>query len=249
MGVARVAAVGLAVAAVAVSLLLAAGLGAAVASGYDLSFSQGVTVPVKDAALLDFSTYDAGGTNLTVSLTVQGTFVLNNSAYVYSVFFGGGAEDNSTAYVVLSNNSTAGTYFSLASENAPTGAVPFSLSNGNSELTFELAKSVVGPSTDFVANAFAVASVGSSEVSSYLGSFYPNGGGVCTGSICSSATPPAPFDWWTVIVPVVVVVAAIAIVVVLLTRRPKAPPARPAAATAPTPAASAPPPPPRSGGP
>jgi len=223
-----------------VASLVLVGAAAATGSGYDLSFSQVPKTSIADVALIDLQSYDPGGPNITVTMTVDGTFVLNNSNYSYYLFFGGGAQENATAYALWSNNTT-GEYVTLEGGVAPTGPLVGTLSNGNSELTASIAKAVVGPSTDFVINALASYTTSATSANSYLGSYY-GGGGACSGAQCSpSQTPPASFDWWWVIVPVVVVVAVIAIVIALVVRKrppsgaptPAAPPVPPSPPTPP----------------
>jgi hypothetical protein len=227
-------------------LLVVLGAANAAGSGYDLSFSQAPPIPIADAALIDLLTNDPGGNNITVTISVDGVFVLNSSAYSYSLFFGGGAEENATAYVDFSNNSTRGTYVTLATGVSPAGSINATLSNGDSELTFSISKAVLGgSSTDFVANARASYSTPSTDANSYIGSYYGSGdSGSCTGAGCATSTPSpgTPFDWWIVIVPVVVVIAVVAIVLVLVSRRKPPADASPATATSPSTPPSTPPP-------
>jgi hypothetical protein len=220
------------------AILVVLGGATAAGSGYDLSFSQAPTIPIADAALIDLLTYDPGGNNVTVTITVDGVFVLNSSEYTYSLFFGGGAAENATAYVAFSNNSTRGTYVTLATGVSPAGSLNATLSNGNSELSFSISKAVLGgSSTDFVANARAGYSTPSTVANSYIGSYYGTGdSGSCTGAGCGSSTPPpaSPFDWWLVIVPVVAVVAVLAIVLMIAFRRKPPADAPPATTTPPS---------------
>jgi hypothetical protein len=224
-----------------VVFLLTLGSAAATGTGYDLSFSQAPTTAISDVALIDLQSYDPGGNNITVTMTVDGTFVLNNANYSYYLFFGGGAQENATAYALWSN-STVGTYVTLQGGVAPTGPLVGTLSNGNSELSVSIAKAVVGPSTDFVENALASYTTSATSANSYLGSYY-GGGGACSGAQCSTTnTSPSSFDWWIVIVPAVVAVAVVAIVLaVVLRRKPPAagppPPGSPPAVPAPSPPA------------
>jgi hypothetical protein len=219
-------------------LVVVLGAATAAGSGYDLSFSQAPPIPIADVALIDLLTNDPGGNNVTVTITVDGVFVLNSTEYSYSLFFGGGAAENATAYVDFSNNGTLGTYVTLATGVAPAGSLNATLSNGDSELTFSISKAVLGgSSTDFVANARAGYSSSSTDANSYIGSYYGSGNsGSCTGVGCGpmTHTAPASFDWWIVIVPVLAVVAVVAIVLMLVFRT--KPPAN-----SPPPAASQPP--------
>jgi hypothetical protein len=221
-----------------VTFVLVLGSASATGTGYDLSFTQAPTTSISDVALIDLVTNDPGGNNITVTMTVDGTFVLNSPEYSYYLFFGGGAQQNSTAYAVFSNNTT-GSYVALEDGVGSEGSLLVTLSNGNSELTVSIAKAVVGPSSEFVVNAVATYSTSSTSANSYLGSYY--GGGGCTGAECSTTHPAASgFDWWWVIVPLVVVVVVVAVLLaVVLRRKPPAgtPPTPPAPPTAPPPPA------------
>jgi hypothetical protein len=221
------------------------GTATAASSGYDLSFNQAPTIPIANAALIDLLTNDPGGNNVTVTITVDGVFVLDSPDYSYSLFFGGGAAENATAYVDFSNNSTRGTYVTLATGVSPEGSINATLSNGDSELTFSISKAVLGgSSTDFVANARASYSTSSTDANSYIGSYYgPGDSGSCAGVGCGSSAPPPPssFDSWVVIVPVVAIVAVVAIVLAVVLRR--KPPTAPTPATTPPPATPPTPPP------
>ncbi len=217
-----------ALAVVAGALLLgSAGLAAASGSGYDLSFSQAPSTAIRSAALIGITTYDPGGSNLTVTVTLDGPFVLNSASYSYSVDFGGGSQLNATAYALFGNNTTAGSYVSLEPSSSPAGPLPFSLSNSGTVLTFSIAKVAVGTSSGFIVNALATATLGTTTASSALGSFYQNVGS-CSGPLCpaSSGGGSSPIDW-AVILPVVVAVALVALVVVALRRR-RSPPPTPA---------------------
>ncbi len=196
-----------------------AGLASAAGSGYDLSFSQAPSTAIRSAALIGITTYDPGGANLTVTLTLDGPFVLNTTSYEYSVDFGGGSQLNASAYALFGNNTTAGSYVSLEPSSAPAGVLLFSLSNSGTVLTFSIAKVAVGTSSGFIVNAFATATVGTTTASSALGSFYQNVGS-CSGPLCPTSSGGGnPFEDWAVLLPIVVAVALVALVVVALRRR------------------------------
>ncbi len=218
------------------SCLVVLGSAAAAGSGYDLSFTQAPTTAISDVALIDLLTSDPGGSNITVTLVVDGVFVLNSPEYSYSMYFAAGPFENATAFVQFSNTSASGSYETLEGGSSMYGTVLATLSNGNSELSFSIAKAVVGNSTGFEANAAATFSSSATQASSQLGSTY-GGGGSCTGVGCSpTGSGGSPFDWWIVIVPALVVVAVVAIVlVVALRRKPATPSPPPPAAPPPSP--------------
>ncbi|HXW66598.1 MAG TPA: hypothetical protein VEL82_01770 [Thermoplasmata archaeon] len=236
-------------------LVLASGLASAAGSGYNLTFSQSATTNVADVALTALSTSYSGGPNLTATMTVAGTFQMNNQNYEYAFFFGGTSTSSSAAYATFSNNSTFGYYESTTGSGGGSfGTIVYGLSNGGSSLSISLNITLVGPSSGFTANAWALYGTQSSGAVSYIGSAYTNSGGgsgggvTCTGTSCTtSAGTPAPFDWWIVIVPIVVVIAVVAVVLVLLMRRRK-PAAAPAPGMMPPPPGMMPPPPPPTGG-
>jgi hypothetical protein len=94
-----------------------------------------------------------------------------------------------------------------------------------------IAKTVVGPSSAFTINGWAVYSTSNSESYSYLGTNYggPLGGGGGSGSCTVNCTPistaAVAFDYWLVIIPVIVIVVIVVLVLVLVMR--KKPPTQP----------------------
>ncbi len=213
-----------------VALLGLTGLAAASGTGYDLSFTQSASGSNANADLTAVSSNDPGGPNITVTLTVAGTFQLTSGDYFYGAWFGGSSVTNATAEAVFTNNSTVGYYAGYGSGAGGFGYLTYTLSSGGSTLTFSIAKTIVPPSTSYSLNGFALYSSddGKTGTYSWLGSNY-NGGGTCTTTACTGTggtTSSSSFDWWIVIIPVVVIVVVIALVLVFVMRR--KPPMQPA---------------------
>jgi hypothetical protein len=210
-------------------MLALTGFAAAAGSGYDQNFSQAASGSTPDGDITAVSSNDPGGLNITVSLTVAGTFQLSSGDYFYGVWFGGSTPANATAEALFTNNTTAGIYVGYGSGAGAYGSMLFTLSNGGSTLSFSIAKTIVPPAASFTLNGFALYTTDNGKTGSYswLGNNY-NGGGTCTSTSCSttSGTSSTPFNWWLVIIPVVVVVVIIIVVVALMMRR--KPPAQPA---------------------
>ncbi len=231
-------------------LMLMAPLAAASGSGYSLSFTASAGAASPNVALVSLST-SASGSTVTVTAQVAGQFITNNALYTYGFFFGGTAEANASAYVLLSD--AAQLTYASTQGGYQFGSLAYTLSSGNSVMTFAINQSAVGPSSSFSANAVAAYGSNSTASGSVLGSDYPNGGISCNGggSICTSGTSTSsgPSVLVYALVAVVVVIVLVVIVVFVVMRRKKTPPATPMAAPpaggmppAP-PAGSAPPPP------
>lgn len=194
---------------------------ASAASGYNQSYSRSPgTAPNSHIDLILLSSSDQGNGQLKIQFQTSGTLILTDSNYDYYVYFGGISSSSSTSEVSFSNNTTVGTVVS----SSGFGTVPYTLSNGGTELTFFVNTTDVPPASSFSINAIATSSAapyGSSSI----------------GSAFNTVQTIANTIFWVYVgIGIVVLVIVVVIVVVLITKRHKTPPAPPPATfVAPTP--------------
>jgi hypothetical protein len=241
-----------------VALAIAGGLVLAVpagsveqCTGYTCSYTQGAPVALfPNIDLISFDTAQSSS-NLSVQLAVEGTFVMNDPAYEYTVSFYNGANASTSTFAFFGNG-TIGNFTTLAPGLPPAGPLYFALEDQRSVLTFSIALSLIAPASDLYVVASAGVSVGSGSnstiASSDLG--YNSTGGSCAGPLCNPATSPggssSPLSQrdWILLIAGVVIVAAVGVVLLLRQRVEKSPPPPPGSATPPAP----PPAPPRGPG-
>jgi hypothetical protein len=207
---------------VVTAAVLMIGLASASGNGYDLSYSRAAgTTVYSQVDLTAVSSNDPGGSNITVSFTVSGTIALNPDD-AYFVWFGGSTTGNATAWVLMTNNTTAFWYESYYSGGS-FGPLLVSVSGGTA--TFSIAKSVVGPASTFSLNAEALYSSGETYGGSWLGTNYGAGsGGTCIGSSCTTGgggSSGSSNNWLGIAIVVVAIVVVVVLVVVLMVMRKK----------------------------
>ncbi|MGA8275382.1 MAG: hypothetical protein WB789_07300 [Thermoplasmata archaeon] len=209
---------------VGIAFLVALSGGAvATGSGYNQSYTESAGHSSNSAVdLVATSSSYTSGPNLSVSLTVSGDINYANSSYVYEIWFDGTLSTNATAYAVF----TDGTAGYLGGADHSGFGLLFPVISGGT-LSFSVATAVVGSSTGFFFDAFAL--YGASKTTgtfTWLGANY-TGGVTCTGTGCTTTSgTTSTFDWWIVIIPVIVIVVIVVIVLALVMR--KKPPAQPA---------------------
>lgn len=219
-----------AVAAVALVLVLSGSV-AATGSGYNQSYTQSSTTSNAAVGLTGITSSYSGGPNLTASITLAGAAVLDNAAYVYSIYFGGTASSNASAIVEFSNITTAGVWYAYSTGGFAFGNEAYVLSNGGATLTFQLNISVVGPPTNFAVDAYASYSTTNAFDYSWLGTDYQpgaggGGGGVsCNGTSCTVNNAPANslfggFLLYAILGIVVVVVVIVVVLLLVMRKRP-----------------------------
>ncbi|MGI0131666.1 MAG: hypothetical protein ACREDK_01005 [Thermoplasmata archaeon] len=193
---------------------------ASASSGYNQSYSRAAGSTTNshiDLTLL--ASQDLGNGKLQVHFQTSGSLDLTSSDYQYYVYFGGATSSASTASVSFSNNTTVGTKVS----SAGFGTVPYTVSSGGTEVTFEMNESELPSASTFTLNAIATAGGSAYGVSSIGSDFAPVQNLVNT------------LFWIEVAFGIVVVVIIVVIVVVLVVHRRRAPPPPPAPAYAPSP--------------
>jgi hypothetical protein len=213
--------------------MVLAPLASAAGSGYNLSFSVGSSSGVQaNVDLVSLTTSVSGSSQVAVSAQVAGQIVTNSADYFYYFYFGGTGAANSSAYYYLSDNATAGLFYSFVGGSYAAGNNPYTLSGGGSTITFDVNQSEVGSAGAFTANAEAVSLTGSGTGGSvtWLGSQNPNGGGGtcitvndCTSLATAVNNAIAIWVYATVAIIVVVVVIVVVILVVVM-RKKKTPP-------------------------
>lgn len=233
-----------------VLLLGAAAPAAAGGTGYNLSYTASANSSVLPSVdLVAVSTSYTTGPNLTASLTVAGTPVLNDFAFSYFWLFGGGGTSNSTAWAFVANQTG---YLHAPGLGFP-GVETIDYTVSGSTLSISVATDLVGPSSGFAFNGEASQGRSASQSTySFLGTDY-QGSGTCNAASCTGTGPgsgsgPATIPIGEILWPIVIVVVVAVLVIVIVRRRRAAvpPPSVPQGPVGGSPPPPPPPPPPSS---
>jgi preprotein translocase subunit SecG len=245
-----------------VAMMLLSGWAAAAGSGYNLSYTSSQSCLVSDICLRSVSsTYSGSGLFMNVSFSVAGSVQAWSEDFAYWVWFGGTAETNASAWMLLAGNATSGTFEYAVDNSYGYDTINFT-GNNASTASFEIPIGAIGPSSSYALDVYAWYSTSSSSAYDWLGTDYQQtsgsggtggggtgGGGTGSGGSGNGSSPTTSSSGaggllTYAIIGVVVLVIVAVVALLLVSRRRKTPPPAMAPQPGMAPMGYAPPPPP-----